>query len=871
LAPVASAPQSTAPSSPLPQGALVQLFGKLIDPNGQAAAGVGVVLSFAISNLHVATTVSDSNGVFVLTYIASALPISPDPSVPDNPVLHLSVNKNAVKLVTSSGPASLSALVKGQVSIYGPIYIVTEQPAPSGLSALAPRARLMADNETLLAAIKRAPGLFTRPVAANATNCCGPASPSDVATRVYYINQFMMFSDGQLNPLELSTMAKRFTPIRPTITDLPMVAGLRFGGMIQFRQEWWDLGFSLGDLLYSIPLAPGEETNIATVDWRRQDYAKRNTALDEANYQDTTTTRDQAIDETVNMSSDKTTSDPTIGWGVGISFGPVSGGFGETGTIRDTVNAATQAATNINDKIHQASVTTRQTRAFSIVETTQQEQATVSTRVLRNHNHCHTVTFQYFEVLRQFRISTKPIDIRPLVFVPLSPVQFGLAELLQYGYLLRRGLIDTTLQPVLDEFLGATMPANAGGVSAPTVSPNSAGYFQTFQVTAYTNPVELMLYLNGGALHLLIDDDLASPVSGSQGGGGPGDSPAVWQHTFVQAKAIPGIQKIGFRLDPITTGPVQTGAPLVLDDLSISVVNSDGTTQLVYFNPSVTINVSPRAFVDLVKNSAIPSIASTNLAPTSGGPDLTRLLSHLNGHRMYYTSLLFMAADACTRYAYLAAQGLADYIENRVIGRMGPYVAMPLVNQNLLPPQYQGQIEIPNIEQERLITLPTPGVFAESQMGSCSACETIDETKFWDWQKSPTPENAPDITAAMLTSRFQDLSSMTLPTQSNLTAPPVVIPSEPPPPITLGDQTMAALVGNLQLSNASDVTSLISSLVTASAQGYNSMIKAKDGSPGMSAPPDGGNGGLGGTGTGGTGSLIPTDTAMVPTDALMVA
>jgi len=217
------------------------------------------------------------------------------------------------------------------------------------------------------------------------------------------------------------------------------------------------------------------------------------------------------------------------------------------------------------------------------------------------------------------------------------------------------------------------------------------------------------------------------------------------------------------------------------------------------------------------------------------------------------------------RYAQLG--GLADYVENRVIGRIGPYVGLPLQDPSLLPPQFQGPVELPVLEKERLITLPTPGVFAESQIGSCSACETIDDTVFWDWQKSPTPESAPDITAAMLQSRFQDLSSMTLPTQSNLQAPPVQVPTEPAPPITLGDQTMAALVSNLQLTNASDVTALVSGLIAASAQGYNSMVKANQGSPGMTTPNGSGAGG-GGAGGGGA-NLTPSTKAMVPNDAIM--
>jgi hypothetical protein len=854
--------QNAVVSIPTPAlGSIIQLFGKLVDPSGQPAAGVGVALGFKQLKVNIANTVSDSNGAFVLTYLSTSVPSSLQAD--DVPVLYLSVNSNPVVLVTTTGSLDLSALAptSGSTSpatIYGPIHIVTENAAPAAQKNVAPRARLLGDNATLLAAFKRAPGIFTRPVSTNATGGCGPAAPSDMATRVYYLNQFVVFADNTLEtPQAFLARSKNIAPINFLQRQPAAQTGLRWGAMIQFQQEWWDLGFSLGDLLYSIPLAPGEETNIATVDWRRQDYAQRSSTLDESSFQDTTITRDQAVDEAVNMHSDKNATDTTGGGGIGISYGPLSiGGAGQYQDMNMVADATTGASNNINDKIHQASITTRQTKAYSIVETTQQEQATVSTRVLRNHNHCHTITFQYFEVLRQYRISTKPISIRPIVLVPFSPSQFTANEVLQYGYILRRGLVDTTLQPVLDEFLGVTSPAVPTATSSAAVPvATTAGSFSTFQATAFFN--------GNVGLTLLVDDDITSATGPSST---PGTTPVKWTFTFQNAKQFPGIQKIG--LQYYATNP----STIYLDNLEISAVDSSGATQLVYFNRNVQID-SGRTFVDLVSSSAIPTVPSGQV-----GPDLTRLINHLNANNVYYSNLIIAAGDAASRYVTLASPpyNMAQMVDNVVIGTLGNYLAFPLSSTDFLPVPYQGDTTLPPVDAERLITLPTPGIFAESQMGSCTACETIDDTTFWDWQKSPTPENAPDISAAMLASRFQDLSSMTSPTQSNLQAPPVQIPSEPAPLITIGDQTMASLVSNLNLTNASDITSLINGLVSAAAQGYNSMVKAQQGSPGMTSGGDGtGGNGTGGTGAGSAGdtgaNLAPSEAATVPTDAITAA
>ena len=43
------------------------------------------------------------------------------------------------------------------------------------------------------------------------------------------------------------------------------------GHLLQFKQIWRADGYSLGDLLYSLPLAPCQKKEIAVIDWERQE------------------------------------------------------------------------------------------------------------------------------------------------------------------------------------------------------------------------------------------------------------------------------------------------------------------------------------------------------------------------------------------------------------------------------------------------------------------------------------------------------------------------------------------------------------------------------------------------------------------------
>ncbi|MCC5351226.1 hypothetical protein LMQ05_13365, partial [Staphylococcus aureus] len=54
----------------------------------------------------------------------------------------------------------------------------------------------------------------------------------------------------------------------PTIYQTISVA---HGHLLHYKQQFKAAGYSLGDLLYSLPLAPGQKKNIVVVDWERRE------------------------------------------------------------------------------------------------------------------------------------------------------------------------------------------------------------------------------------------------------------------------------------------------------------------------------------------------------------------------------------------------------------------------------------------------------------------------------------------------------------------------------------------------------------------------------------------------------------------------
>ena len=51
------------------------------------------------------------------------------------------------------------------------------------------------------------------------------------------------------------------------------------GHLLRFKQEFVADGYSMGNLLYSLPLAAGQKKRVAVVDWERREASSRGESL----------------------------------------------------------------------------------------------------------------------------------------------------------------------------------------------------------------------------------------------------------------------------------------------------------------------------------------------------------------------------------------------------------------------------------------------------------------------------------------------------------------------------------------------------------------------------------------------------------------
>jgi hypothetical protein len=271
----------------------------------------------------------------------------------------------------------------------------------------------------------------------------------------------------------IATMRKKPSVQNQIQWDAPMPlvqpASIAHGHLLTFRQVWRADGYSMGDLLYSLPLAPGQQKQIVIHDWDRRESASRTEIQSQEDSISNTLSQDRDINEIVKASlredivghSKAKTSGVGGGMGVGTSAGaevpiggvPVnlkvgfSGGFsaskGKSESWADQKSSRDMSAgtmQKIREKTMQNASSLRSNRSTVITTMSQSESTNVTTESIANYNHCHAITIQYFEVLRHLAVYNELADAQECLFIPLSISLFDDAKVCRWSDLLRPAL-----------------------------------------------------------------------------------------------------------------------------------------------------------------------------------------------------------------------------------------------------------------------------------------------------------------------------------------------------------------------------------------------------------------------------------------------
>jgi hypothetical protein len=266
---------------------------------------------------------------------------------------------------------------------------------------------------------------------------------------------------------------------------------LAHGHILRYREVWRADGYSFGDLLYSLPLAPGQRRQIAVVDWDRRTTAVREEQLEFEEELDAMLSRDRDIQEIVgsNLHEETSAGSENTTWGVagGIGAGFIGSGFGIFGGIaggasgsdseawqRSSRQFSADSLQRLRDRVAQRASSVRSQRSSVVQSVTQGETLRAETEVVANYNHCHAITVEYFEVLRHFLVTHELADVQECLFVPLPIREFDRGKALRWREPLSRYLKDrslavgfTAIERIADNWVGWDFPESRYSEEAP--------------------------------------------------------------------------------------------------------------------------------------------------------------------------------------------------------------------------------------------------------------------------------------------------------------------------------------------------------------------------------------------------------------------
>lgn len=676
-----------------------------------------------------------------------------------------------------------------------------------------------------------------------------------------------------------------FAPVDVTAVASPSFGftTLGLGALLTLNQSWFMQGVTLGHLLHSMALAPGESTRIAVVDWSRKSSAGQTEQVSETEALSQDTSRNRSISEVTEavaqetqegFSSTKSQSTTKQG---GVSGGFIGGAFGigaSASAAKTTASAESYSTTSgsrqvgastlqqASDRTHQNAHATRTRRASVVREVSQSEHESVSTRVITNYNHMHALTVQYYEVLQVYRVETAVARCDRVVFVPFKLIDFSNVDLLRR---FRGALIDAALSPAIADallnfdtlelaperlavfpHLGGTI---ADAISKPRVKIEAARLARRDDTGTTGDPGEppdvepppkppkpprpplpddVAENLWGAASKLSAFFKTPTVRRNSQSLFVPSDVRVEEGAIQSTARAL----KLVFIL--------RDGTRIV--DLSASIALAE-VDRIAISGSDAAADVAATGVLALSRNGIVfplelPTVtvakgsAETKLIDVRAAGADVNLIQHLNDNPLYYSQAVLRNLDAAMIAGLLSAYSvtlngqsvpLVQAAEPRPLRIVGNYLAFKINADPARDVEWRTFMANRGIAigqaKVDVVPLSSGGIFAEAVLGRFNCAEKLDLTRFWNWQDSPIPIQPSDIAAIQTGTRAQTENL----TPGAFSAPIVNItpPAALPDPVGLAGALTAIQNGNMfrDMSGLADTIKLAQSAITASAAG----------------------------------------------------
>jgi predicted Rdx family selenoprotein len=560
-----------------------------------------------------------------------------------------------------------------------------------------------------------------------------------------------------------------------------------------YEQVWAPVGYSRGELIGSLSLAPGEKLTVEVHSW---DKSTRRTEAELAVESEMRTTEKLTQRDALSVVQEfarKTSTKVEAGGTIPIPGMPVKLGAQTAAETEAKLNRTTERLREGTSEAAATLKVNRRTRIESSRDVGREER---QTRTLQNSNRCHTLNCQYFEVVSNYSVTVQPIKVEVCVLLKNPRTAFTLDWVLCHEGALRRALLDRTYLAGFDAAKALKVSAVRDAIEEDHRLRQLAGQGERLEPFAQAVADSYGLLVQAReALGDALDACGAGRIICIAG--------ALTTTTRIRAIAwfaLPAnVRQALARLQ----ADVATGSGLVdaLRNLR-AVVGSELATRSRY-DVYLEINTLLGAFETATRFEVNEDVAAYDDAglrtaltaawtalramPSLDLPELDQVMSqelatarmefdrlqcHLEEHWQHYNQTIWSDEDYFARTNRLAVIGqAAEAVENRVIGFLGDRAAYPVSDPAIAGPDVStaaaalDQALRSAAAKPFLVAMPTAGHVMEAAVGKCDACEDyIDSSREVDVRfrnaKADQEEAERDRQRAMLAS-------------GDLSAPPV--------------------------------------------------------------------------------------------------
>ena len=742
------------------------------------------------------------------------------------------------------------------------------------------------------------PGSFaTNPASLVGEDGCETLLPANVALQEFYFYQVVGLTETQ-------------DAVPEGLRDR-----VKLGVIHEYRLAWYPLGHSLGQILYSLPLAPGESVNLAVIDWTRRDDVQRkeHTTMDEQLVHNEH--RDRTISETVDAAVHEYQHGSSFMGGISGAYGGSSSGAsagvagslgGSTSSSSGSRDVAASTVQKLSDNITQVSSSMRELQSTVVVHSTQSEHEAIETRTVVNYNHSHALTILYYEVLRHFRVATELVRRRPAL---LTNIHGGITHLVS----------DPPGTAPRDDIWWPTIYENRKIIDSALLDVRFEECFDIVERKRHHGFVNVALGLSwdyqdkppeqpkppyGPQLRYFVFDMFSGGWNGDDVNRSLDVRATLWPiNVVLVAHGEEG--EITGRLNPLGTfdipnqnnsfvGMVPDGKTVNWDDINliqfwiahynmdvsfqhitVTAIDTDGNKHVLidkgYESGHLLLKQNWSIDLPTLRPPVPPTPPGRSAESIEEEAKFLEFKEHLLNNRAHYERAIRLGSTREKRAFELASlpvgsgASLLEKVENRPIEVLGDYVAYPCVDaawSNRIDAAIKA-IELPDVTpDERLVTLPTRGVFAEAKLGHCNASEEMDPTRFWKWEEHPIPHMAPDIEAIKAGQHLvKDLNLQSTPFPQSMLN--IVNPPNAPDPTGLASAMNVLAASNIfrDMSGRAEVADLLKKLSDSSVAIAGVAQKAGTGGVGGSS----GGGGASGGASKPPATGVGTDTGQSPT------